>query len=919
VPKSIWVARISILASTLILFFGSFTIAEPPKDAETPQDYPKSVIVVLKDIEYADSNDNDVVKRQRQEIYDAQNLLIDELSSLSDIKVAKQYDSFPMVDFIVSSEEAEKRIIDSILVGSIIDNKPIKLIPFEDPVTFSCKPGTYCTSSPIETIDGSLQDGFSDGRNFFNGDGFAVAVIDTGVGDIPLLNDKTIAERCFSFLSIWDDISENGQYRGISACHNGDNGKGSAQSSCHIEHFNAFAFIAEGDYIMPQGCDHGTGVSATAISPLVNITGNLVFRGVASDSGLVVVKTGHEMFWEDETVYYVPYGYQWYALYLADQIDGFDYINTHTFSMPVAAVNLSAGLGVADTDEACKEVFQRYDTENPFEATIGDNKHMPHDKAFYDIIASLTNKNIAVVVANGNYGDLEEARDKISAPACVNDSIAVGATDLSGQQLASYSNNGPLTDLLAPGSEGDLSILSYDGQFFGGAGTSFAAPQVAGAFAVLRSKAPNMTVDELLAILKETGKPIVDNRDGYTVDAKPLIQINAALAAIPTPITSVTVSPTSVSIMQRDTQQFTATVVGENYPDTAVAWSASGNSSANTQIDANGLLTIGEDESSETISIRSTSVVDSNKYSIAIVTITKSLSEISSVEISPTEATVQQKQTFAFSATVLGNGNPSQSVSWNITGNNSAGTNISNTGLLYVDAYEAAETINIIATSTRDTFKSATAVVAITKAPSEIYTITISPIADRVEQGKTKKFLASIDGYNNPPDTVSWSVSGSKDESTTISNNGLLSVGRYETAKTITVTAESTYDSTKRASIDITIKTVFEENGTPDDADDVDDVEDIDDGNESNSGSNISDNSTQDTNDSNRYNQLPASYTTTNNGGVNGYSYLSAADIAQTSTAKPSAPRAGNIMRNISFVLFLITATVWLMTGKVKP
>jgi hypothetical protein len=78
----------------------------------------------------------------------------------------------------------------------------------------------------------------------------------------------------------------------------------------------------------------------------------------------------------------------------------------------------------------------------------------------------------------------------------------------------------------------------------GTAGTSFAAPMVAGAYAVLREAHPNATVDQLTALLQTTGTDVTDARSGYTVGAKKLIQLDAALAAASDPIIATFTGPT---------------------------------------------------------------------------------------------------------------------------------------------------------------------------------------------------------------------------------------------------------------------------------------------------------------------------------------------------------------------------------------
>ena len=60
-------------------------------------------------------------------------------------------------------------------------------------------------------------------------------------------------------------------------------------------------------------------------------------------------------------------------------------------------------------------------------------------------------------------------------------------------------------------------------------GTSLATPHVSGAWAVLKSKAPNATVPQLLSMMSRTGIPITDARNGLVT---PRIQVDAALDVV---------------------------------------------------------------------------------------------------------------------------------------------------------------------------------------------------------------------------------------------------------------------------------------------------------------------------------------------------------------------------------------------------
>ena len=87
-------------------------------------------------------------------------------------------------------------------------------------------------------------------------------------------------------------------------------------------------------------------------------------------------------------------------------------------------------------------------------------------------------------------------------------------------------------------------------------------------------------------------------------------------------VTGVTAFPDLVEVQTGGTQQFGAIVSGENNPAQTVTWSVSDNSSADTEVNGDGLLTVGADEASETLTITATSTVDITKSCSIIVTVT---------------------------------------------------------------------------------------------------------------------------------------------------------------------------------------------------------------------------------------------------------------------------------------------------------
>ena len=211
-------------------------------------------------------------------------------------------------------------------------------------------------------------------------------------------------------------------------------------------------------------CFHGTHVSSIAVGNSANL-----LRGVARDAQLI---SGQVFSFRKSTGELTAF--------FTDIDSALERVFQLRTTFTIAAVNLSLGTSRI-YGEAC---------DNSFPATA-------------DIINNLKKAGIATVAASGNGG----SDTGISAPACIDEVIAVGSTTKS-DSVSFFSNHYSLVDLMAPGSR--IKAAGLGGRLVVASGTSMATPHVAGAFALLREARPSATVNEIHEALSD-GVPVTRN------------------------------------------------------------------------------------------------------------------------------------------------------------------------------------------------------------------------------------------------------------------------------------------------------------------------------------------------------------------------------------------------------------------------
>lgn len=244
----------------------------------------------------------------------------------------------------------------------------------------------------------------------------------------------------------------------------------------------------------PMDCEgHGTSVAAIIAGP----------TGVAPDAKIVAVKVFPSQGTTNSSC--KP------SAFTSDIVQGINYAITNKATFGITAINLSLGdddLGGADLRGYCDSI----------------------QPSFATAIDSATAAGIVVTASSGNGA----RSDAIATPACVSSSVSVGAVypvirssvswldDVGGiqctdapavpDQIACFSDSSTGLSLLAPGAFWQVATKGGSVQSFHG--TSASAPTVAGAVALLKQAHPELTASAIVGILRSSGKPITDARNG---------------------------------------------------------------------------------------------------------------------------------------------------------------------------------------------------------------------------------------------------------------------------------------------------------------------------------------------------------------------------------------------------------------------
>jgi uncharacterized repeat protein (TIGR01451 family) len=325
----------------------------------------------------------------------------------------------------------------------------------------------------------------------YRGAGRAIAILDSGVDkDHPDLDGRVVSEACYSTT---DPLA-----RRTTICPNGQ-----------------FSQVGSGTGVPPSrlidGFDHGTHVAAiaAAAAPDADIIAIQVFGRV--DDGNLASNRFCTSAGKRSPCVLASY---------SDIIQGLQRVFALRSSFNIAAVNMSIGSGG----------YNGFCDANPAQLPL---------KSQIDILRSF---GIATVISSGNSGHPAA----IGAPACISSAISVGNSTASfdpagTDRVHASSNVSTALTMFAPGTPINAAVPGTtvtctsgsapdtDGRCYKG-GTSMAAPHVAGALAVLRSAAPNASVNQLIDALTASTIPrITDPRNGIS---KPRLDVYRSLCRL---------------------------------------------------------------------------------------------------------------------------------------------------------------------------------------------------------------------------------------------------------------------------------------------------------------------------------------------------------------------------------------------------
>ena len=242
----------------------------------------------------------------------------------------------------------------------------------------------------------------------------------------------------------------------------------------------------------------------------------------------------------------------------------------------------------------------------------------------------------------------------------------------------------------------------------------------------------------------------------------------------PISVTGVSLSQTSLVMIEGETQTLSATISPSNADNKSVSWTSSQTSVASVQ---DGVVTAHKVGIATII----VTTVDGGKTATCTVTVESTYKPISDISLSNTSIELAEGDQFTLTATITPENATNKNTSWTS----------SNTEVATVNNYGKVTAINVgtatITVTTEDGNKTATCKVKVTEKIYPVEDIYLDKTEIELTKGDEAILTATINPENATNKNTSWTSSNT--EVATVNNNGKVTAINVGTA-TITVTTE---------------------------------------------------------------------------------------------------------------------------------
>ncbi len=267
-----------------------------------------------------------------------------------------------------------------------------------------------------------------------------------------------------------------------------------------------------------------------------------------------------------------------------------------------------------------------------------------------------------------------------------------------------------------------------------------------------------------------------------------------------TKVTGVKITNAPSKIKPNDKVTLKADVTGTGSYNKNVEWSVEGGKA--TKIDkATGELTVGDEDEATKLVVTATSVGDNTKKATAEITVESS--KAISITLDKTEATLTKGSEVTFVATVKDQYEQvmeGQNITWTMKNgadeyNNENVTLVDGKLTVGADANLADVTSITVEAKVDGIENPAIATVTLKNEEATVGKVVLTPQTADVKKGDTQKFTAEVqtaEGAVISGKTVTWSVEGKGEESSTQINEGTLTVAADETSAKLVVKATVT-------------------------------------------------------------------------------------------------------------------------------